>query len=99
MLTPMELRVLLAIVEVGGAPEVAEALGIAESTIKTHLGRSTGKAEPPAKLIWSSSSPDFQSSRRLGFITSARGGPVRVNLAVLADRAGRQLHLRWLTKL
>lgn len=38
-LTPMELRVLLAIVEVGGAPEVAEALGIAESTVKTHLGR------------------------------------------------------------
>jgi DNA-binding CsgD family transcriptional regulator/PAS domain-containing protein len=36
-LTPMELRVLLAIVEVGGVPEVAEALGIAESTVKTHL--------------------------------------------------------------
>ena len=35
----MELRVLLAIVEVGGVPEVAEALGVAESTIKTHLGR------------------------------------------------------------
>jgi DNA-binding CsgD family transcriptional regulator len=38
-LTPTELRVLLAIVEVGGAPEVAEALGISESTVKTHLGR------------------------------------------------------------
>ena len=38
-LTPTELRVLLAIVEVGGVPEVAEALGIAESTVKTHLGR------------------------------------------------------------
>ena len=38
-LTAMELRVLLAIVEVGGVPEVAEALGVAESTIKTHLGR------------------------------------------------------------
>jgi len=38
-LTPMELRVLLAIVEVGGVPEVAAALGIAESTVKTHLGR------------------------------------------------------------
>jgi DNA-binding CsgD family transcriptional regulator len=38
-LTPMELRVLLAIVEVGGVPEVAEALGIGESTVKTHLGR------------------------------------------------------------
>jgi DNA-binding CsgD family transcriptional regulator len=31
--------VLLAIVEVGGAPKVADALGVAESTVKTHLGR------------------------------------------------------------
>jgi DNA-binding CsgD family transcriptional regulator len=38
-LTPMELRVFLAIVEIGGVPEVAEALGIAETTVKTHLGR------------------------------------------------------------
>ena len=38
-LTPTELRILLAIVEVGGAPEVATALGIAESTVKTHLSR------------------------------------------------------------
>jgi DNA-binding CsgD family transcriptional regulator len=37
-LTPTELRVLLAIVEVGGVPEVAAALGVAESTVKTHLG-------------------------------------------------------------
>lgn len=36
-LTPMEVRVLLAIVEVGGAPEVAETLGIGEGTVKTHL--------------------------------------------------------------
>jgi DNA-binding CsgD family transcriptional regulator len=36
-LTPSELRVLLGIVEVGGAPEVAEALGIAETTVKFHL--------------------------------------------------------------
>ena len=35
----MELRVLLAIVEVGGVPEVAEALGVARTTVKTHLGR------------------------------------------------------------
>jgi DNA-binding CsgD family transcriptional regulator/PAS domain-containing protein len=38
-LTPAELRVLLAIVDVGGVPEVAAALGVAESTVKTHLGR------------------------------------------------------------
>jgi DNA-binding CsgD family transcriptional regulator len=36
-LTPSELRVLLAIVEVGGAPEVAQALGVSETTVKTHL--------------------------------------------------------------
>ena len=36
-LTPTELRILLAVVEVGGVPEVAEALGIAEGTVKTHL--------------------------------------------------------------
>jgi DNA-binding CsgD family transcriptional regulator len=36
-LTPTELRVLLAIVEIGGVPETAVALGIAESTVKTHL--------------------------------------------------------------
>jgi len=38
-LTPTELRVLLAIVEVGGVPKTSAALGVAESTIKTHLGR------------------------------------------------------------
>jgi DNA-binding CsgD family transcriptional regulator len=36
-LTPTELRILLAVVEVGGVPEVAEALGIADGTVKTHL--------------------------------------------------------------
>lgn len=38
-LTPAELRVLIAIVEIGGAPEVAEALGISETTVKFHLRR------------------------------------------------------------
>jgi DNA-binding CsgD family transcriptional regulator len=36
-LTPAELRVLLAIVEVGGVPETSKALGVAETTVKTHL--------------------------------------------------------------
>jgi DNA-binding CsgD family transcriptional regulator len=36
-LTPSELRVLLGIVEVGGVSETALALGIAETTVKTHL--------------------------------------------------------------
>jgi DNA-binding CsgD family transcriptional regulator len=38
-LTPAELRVLLAIVQIGGVPETAETLGVAESTVKTHLHR------------------------------------------------------------
>jgi DNA-binding CsgD family transcriptional regulator len=38
-LTPTELRVLLAIVEIGGTPEVAAKLGIAPSTVRTHVGR------------------------------------------------------------
>jgi len=42
-LTPAELRVLFAIIEVGGVPEVAEVLGISESTVKTHLHHVFGK--------------------------------------------------------
>lgn len=38
-LTPAELRVFLSIVEVGGVPDVARSMGIAETTIKTHLAR------------------------------------------------------------
>ncbi|WP_334381525.1 helix-turn-helix transcriptional regulator [Bradyrhizobium sp. AZCC 1577] len=38
-LTPTELRVLLAIVEVGGIPEVAIAFGVADTTIRTHVSR------------------------------------------------------------
>ena len=40
------MRMPLAIVEVGGVPEVAEALGIGESTVKTHLGRLYEKTGP-----------------------------------------------------
>jgi DNA-binding CsgD family transcriptional regulator len=36
-LTPTELRVLLAIVEVGGIPEIADAFGVAETTVRTHV--------------------------------------------------------------
>ena len=42
-LTPTELRVLLAIVREGGVPRTARALGIAASTVKTHLQRVFGK--------------------------------------------------------
>jgi DNA-binding CsgD family transcriptional regulator len=36
-LSPSELRVLFAIVEVGGVPEVATVLGVSEETVRTHL--------------------------------------------------------------
>ena len=36
-LTKTELRVLLALVELGGGPEIAEALGVGNGTVKTHL--------------------------------------------------------------
>jgi DNA-binding CsgD family transcriptional regulator len=38
-LTPAELGVMLAIVQIGGVPEVAPVLGISEPTVKTHLQR------------------------------------------------------------
>lgn len=38
-LTQAELRVMLSVVEVGGVAETASALGIAQSTVKTHLQR------------------------------------------------------------
>ena len=61
-LTPTELRVLLAVVDVGGGPEVAETLGIAESTVKTHLHRlyqktGTRRQTDLVKLVAGFSSP------------------------------------------
>jgi DNA-binding CsgD family transcriptional regulator len=38
-LTPAEVRVLFAIVQIGGVPEVAPVLGIADQTVKSHLHR------------------------------------------------------------
>jgi len=38
-LTPAELRVAMAIIEIGGVPDVAPVLGISETTVKTHLQR------------------------------------------------------------
>ena len=44
-LTPAELRVLMAIVEIGGVSEVAQILGISEATVKTHLQRIFAKTD------------------------------------------------------
>jgi DNA-binding CsgD family transcriptional regulator len=61
-LTPSELRVLLAIVEVGGVAETADALGIGPGTVKTHLLRvfaktGTGRQAELVKLIAGFSNP------------------------------------------
>jgi DNA-binding CsgD family transcriptional regulator len=61
-LTPTELRVLLAIVDVGGVREVAAALGVGETTIKTHLSHiyqktGTRRQADLAKLVAGYSSP------------------------------------------
>jgi DNA-binding CsgD family transcriptional regulator len=61
-LTPTELRVLLAIVVVGGVPEVAATLGIGETTVKTHVGRlfdktGTRRQADLVKLVAGFSSP------------------------------------------
>jgi len=61
-LTPTELRVLLAIVEIGGVPEVAAAFGVAETTVKTHLARlfektGTGRQADLVKLVAGFSTP------------------------------------------
>jgi PAS domain-containing protein len=55
-LTRTELRVLLAIVNVGGIPDVATALGVADCTIKTHVRRlfqktGTGRQADLVKLV------------------------------------------------
>jgi DNA-binding CsgD family transcriptional regulator/PAS domain-containing protein len=61
-LTPSELRVLLSIVDLGGVVETAAALGIGESTVRTHLHRlftktgSTRQADL-AKLVASYANP------------------------------------------
>jgi DNA-binding CsgD family transcriptional regulator len=61
-LTPTELRVLLAIVDIGGVRETSEALGIGEATVKTHLHHVYGKTGASrhadlVKLVASFSSP------------------------------------------
>ncbi len=52
--TPTDLQVLLAIVEIGGVPEVAAALGVAETKVKIHLARpykKTGSSRRAVKVV------------------------------------------------
>ncbi len=61
-LSPAEARVLLTVVELGGVSETARRLDIAESTVKTHLGRIFTKTDTKrqadlVKLVAAFSSP------------------------------------------
>jgi DNA-binding CsgD family transcriptional regulator len=67
-LTRAELRVLLAIVDVGGVAETAESLGVSEATVKTHLHRlfgktGTGRQADLVKLVAGFSNPLVGGSR------------------------------------
>jgi len=66
-LTPTELRVLLSILDVGGIPEVARALGISENTVRTHvdsLFEKTGATRQAelVKLVAGFSSPYIRNA-------------------------------------
>jgi DNA-binding CsgD family transcriptional regulator len=70
-LTMAELRVLLAIVEAGNVSETAEALGVAETTVKTHLHRlfvktNTKRQADLVKIVAGFSSPLANRSPRGG---------------------------------
>jgi DNA-binding CsgD family transcriptional regulator len=61
-LTPSELRVLAAMSEVGGISAVAQVVGIAEATVKTHLQRlfaktGTNRQADLIKLVAAHASP------------------------------------------
>jgi DNA-binding CsgD family transcriptional regulator len=69
-LTPMELRVLFAIVQVGGVPEVAAMMGSSSSTIRTHLRRlfsktGTDRQANLVKLVAGYSNPLLPNARVL----------------------------------
>jgi DNA-binding CsgD family transcriptional regulator len=71
-LTQMELRVMLAIVEV--VPQAAETLGVAETTVKTHLGRIYNKT----------------GSHRQADLVKLIAGYSKATLAPSSDRRMRQ---------
>lgn len=87
-LTPTELRVLLAIVEVGGVPKVSEAMGISVSTVKTHLGRlfaktGTDRQADLVKLVAAYVNPLLVSCLPLSSALS--GSPSRKATVSVAD--------------
>jgi len=81
-LTPMELRVLFAIVQVGGVPEVAAMMGSSGSTIRTHLRRlfsktGTDRQADLVKLVAGYTNPLVPNARafRHSHTIGGRGAP------------------------
>src|SRR5215831_5449945 len=81
-LTPMELRVLFAIVQVGGVPEVAAMMGSSSSTIRTHLRRlfsktGTDRQADLVKLVAGYTNPLVPNARvfRHSHTIGGRGAP------------------------
>ena len=74
-LTPAELRVLLAIVDVGGVPEVAARSASPRARSRRISAGCSRKPAPAARPISSSWSPDFPLP--LGELTSRRSAPSR----------------------
>jgi DNA-binding NarL/FixJ family response regulator len=90
-LTPSELRVLMSIVEGGGVPEASQTLGIAETTVKTHLHRVFAKTGA-SRQTWSSSRPAFPIHCQIEAAHAARlNGATSMPLSFSALRTPRAI--------
>jgi DNA-binding CsgD family transcriptional regulator len=95
-LTPMELRVLFAIVQVGGVPEVAAMMGSSTSTIRTHLRRlfsktGTDRQADLVKLVAGYINPLLSNARVLehSHTIGGRGmSPPKLESRALDERSG-----------
>jgi DNA-binding CsgD family transcriptional regulator len=82
-LTPSELRVLRAVIEIGGVPAIADALGIKPATLRSHLHhvlQKTGANGRSTSSSWSSApAPALPNSLngppKLDFICRSRQVP------------------------
>lgn len=79
-LTPSELRMLRAVLEIGGVRAIADALGISQATVKTHLHHLFQKTGTKGqldlvKLVASHATPmaDSESTRPGGGAAKKRG--------------------------
>ena len=82
-----DLRVLFAVVDFGGVPDVAAALGIACSTVKTHLGRLFAKTGTINASNALSGYLVAKSGRTLIFSAFANDVPADVRASEAVDAA------------